>query len=258
MREGNLLDRILAPGELSVVFQPIFELCEAGQQLHAIECLIRGPRGTNFESADLLLEYVRCKREENLVDQVCIETALAAARTLPGQPQLCVNVHASTVGRGEPFVTNLVDAAARNAIALSRLTVEVCEHAPPWDGVGFMNAIGGLREVGVRVALDDIGLGQSNYKMILDTHPDYFKVDRYIVHGAHADRYRRAVLDSITQLASKFGGRVVAEGVENAEDLGTVLAVGIDLIQGFLLSTAVPLADLRESPMLGQPATAAN
>jgi EAL domain-containing protein (putative c-di-GMP-specific phosphodiesterase class I) len=246
MRERNLLDRILEPGELSVVFQPIFEMgaAHAERRLHAIECLIRGPRGTNLESADLLLEYVRCKREENLVDRVCIETALAAARALPGDPRLCLNVHASTVGRGESFVHGLVETAERNQVPLERLTVEIVEHAPPWDEAGFLRAIGMLRELGVRIALDDIGLGQSNYKMILDTRPDYYKVDRYIVHGCHSDFRRRAILESITQLAQRFEGRVVAEGVEQEHDMQAVLGVGIDLVQGYLLSNALPLAQM--------------
>jgi EAL domain-containing protein (putative c-di-GMP-specific phosphodiesterase class I) len=258
MSDRSLLDRILEPGELSVVFQPIFEFTAGRRALHAIECLIRGPRGTNLESADLLLEYVRCKREESLVDRVCIETALAAARALPDQPHLCLNVHASTVGRGESFLAGVSEAAGRNGIPLSRLTVEIVEHAPPWDEAGFLRAVRGLREMGVRIALDDIGLGQSNYKMILDTRPDYFKVDRYIVHGAHADPYRLAVLESIAQLARKFGGRVVAEGVEVDADLQAVLGLGIDLMQGFLFSMAVPLAEVEAATRVAEEAPSAN
>jgi EAL domain-containing protein (putative c-di-GMP-specific phosphodiesterase class I) len=248
MRERNLLDRILEPGELSVVFQPIFQVGDGQRNLHAVECLIRGPRGTNLESADLLLEYVRCKREENLVDRVCVETALAVARALPGSPRLCLNVHASTIGRGESFVQSLVETAQRNDVPLARLTIEIVEHAPPWDETGFLRAIALLRELGVRIALDDIGLGQSNYKMILDTRPDYYKVDRYIVHGCHADFHRRAILESIAQLAQQFEGQVVAEGVEQAQDLETVFGLGIDLMQGYLLSKAMPLAQLSSSP----------
>ncbi len=250
MRERSLLDRILEPGELSVVFQPIFEVRGTQRSIHAIECLIRGPRGTNFESAEVLLEYVRCKREESLVDRVCIETALAAAHALPGEPRLCLNVHASTLGRGAPFLEGLVEAAARHGVSLARLTVEIVEHAPAWDSAGFLYVIGGLREMGIRIALDDIGLGQSNYKMILDTRPDYFKIDRYIVQGAAQDPYRRAVLESIARLAEKFDGRVVAEGVEEPADLNAVLGLGIDLMQGFLLASAVSLADLRSSAVL--------
>lgn len=253
MRERSLLDRILAPGELSVVFQPIFEIQASCRSIHAIECLIRGPRGTNLESADVLLEYVRRKREETLVDRVCVETALAAARALPDAPHLCLNVHASTLGRGTDFLIALDDAAGRNGIPLSRLTVEVVEHAPPWDTVGFINAVHGLREMGVGVALDDIGLGQSNFKMILDARPDYFKIDRYIVHGAHGDRYRQAILESIVQLACTFEGRVIAEGVELQEDLDTVLDLGIDLVQGFLLGCALPSSELTGVGCQGTP-----
>jgi EAL domain-containing protein (putative c-di-GMP-specific phosphodiesterase class I) len=260
MKERSLLDRILEPGELSVVFQPIFEVAGPARSIHAVECLIRGPRGTNLESADVLLEYVRRKREENLVDRVCVETALAAARALPGAPRLSINVHASTLGRGADFLTSLSDAAGRHEIPLSRLTVEIVEHAPPWDGPGFLQAIGGLREMGVRIALDDIGLGQSNYKMILDSRPDYFKVDRYIVQGAHGDFFRRAILESIARLAHQFGGRVVAEGVEQTQDLTALLELGIELMQGYLLSTARPLADLvvsREFAELNLPSAGA-
>ncbi len=76
--------------------------------------------------------------------------------------------------------------------------------------------------------------------MMLDAQPDYLKVDRYFVHGARGDAQRRAVLDSIAQLAAKLGARTVGEGVEDAADLGTLREFGIDLAQGNLL--ARPLA----------------
>jgi EAL domain-containing protein (putative c-di-GMP-specific phosphodiesterase class I) len=243
MRERCLLDRLLEPGALSVVFQPIFECGEGSRKLHALECLIRGPKGTNMEDPDVLLEYVRRKREESLLDRVCVATALAAARDLPAT-QLCLNVHASTLGRDQEFVRFLAEAAAQNGIAPERLTIEIVEHAPPWDGPSFIAALDDLRQLGLRIALDDIGLGQSNYKMILDARPDYFKLDRYFVQGAHADFHRRAVLESVTQLASRFGGRVVAEGVEEVPDFDTVRAQGIELIQGFIFSKALTHAAL--------------
>lgn len=252
MRERSLLDRLLEPGALSVVFQPIFECTEQGRRLHALECLIRGPQGTNMEDPDILLEYVRRKREESLLDRVCVATALAAARGLPGPPRLCLNVHASTLGRDKDFVSFLADAASQQAIPLDRLTVEIVEHAPPWDGPSFQAAIQELRRRGLKIALDDIGLGQSNYKMMLDARPDYFKLDRYFVHGAHADFHRQAVMESVTQLALRFGGRVVAEGVEERADYDTVIAQGIDLIQGFIFSPAVSSASLVATDVFGR------
>jgi EAL domain-containing protein (putative c-di-GMP-specific phosphodiesterase class I) len=60
----DLLDAILEPGGLRVRVQPIVEVHGEEWRLHGVECLMRGPKGTNLESADILFEYVRRKREE--------------------------------------------------------------------------------------------------------------------------------------------------------------------------------------------------
>ncbi|HEX9631884.1 MAG TPA: EAL domain-containing protein [Gemmatimonadales bacterium] len=72
--------------------------------------------------------------------------------------------------------------------------------------------------------------------MILECRPDYFKIDAFLVAGAHGDYYRRAVLRSIVELAASFGGTAIAEGVESAADLRTVLSEGVRTVQGYLLA----------------------
>jgi len=253
MRDRCLLDRLLEPGALSVVFQPIWECSAVSRRVHGLECLIRGPRGTNMEDPDVLLEYVRRKREESLLDRVCVATALASAVGLPGAPRLSLNVHASTLGRDQEFVRFLELTSGQHGVELTRLSIEIVEHAPPWDGPSFLTAIDDLRSRGVKIALDDVGLGQSNYKMILDARPDYFKLDRYFVQGASTDFHRQAVLESVTQLARRFGGRVVAEGVETVADFDVVTGQGIDLIQGFLFAPALTHVGLTASRMLEGP-----
>ena len=248
MRPRLLLDSLLEPQAISVVFQPIFQCRGRERRLYALECLIRGPRGGNMEDPEVLLEYVRRKREEARIDRVCVEAILTTAAALPTRPHLSVNVHASTLGRDAGFVDFLTETASRHGIESARLTVEIVEHAPPWDGVSFLSALDRLRELGTAIAIDDVGLGQSNYKMMLDARPEYFKIDRYFVQGVHADVHRQAVLESIAQLARRFGGRVVAEGVETEADLLAVTERGIDLIQGFLFApplTGVALAAAR-------------
>jgi EAL domain-containing protein (putative c-di-GMP-specific phosphodiesterase class I) len=128
-------------------------------------------------------------------------------------------------------------------ISLDRLVIEVVEHVSPWDRPSFLNAIDGLRAIGVAIALDDIGLGQSNYQMILDTRPDYFKIDGYFVRGCRSDFYRQAVLESVAGLAARFGARVVAESVEDELDLAMVTKLGINLVQGWLFGRAVSAED---------------
>jgi EAL domain-containing protein (putative c-di-GMP-specific phosphodiesterase class I) len=243
MPERTLMDRILGPGALTAAFQPVFDVAEHRPRLHYVEALIRGPQGTSVEAPEVLFEYARRKNRSAEVDAACVRAALFEARALPARARIGLNVHASTLALDPEFLNVVGDSASVNGIDPARLVIEIVEHAPPWDVAGFRNGLSGLRAIGARIALDDVGLGHSNYLMVLECRPDYFKVDRHFVHGAHDDFYRQAVLASVAQLARPFGARVVAEGVEALEDLRAAQAAGIDLIQGWLLGVARPAAE---------------
>ncbi len=242
--DATLLDTLLEPGRLSVVFQPIFEVGSGRLTLHGLECLIRGPRGTNAERPAVLFEYVRRKRAEAAVDRACVATALAEAALLQTATTLNVNVHACTLGRDLGFPGFLLDRAAEAGIPAGRLVVEIVEHAPPLDVPGFRRALAELREAGLTIALDDVGLGQSNYKMILDVRPDIYKLDRYLVAGAWNDPYRQVILDSLARMVRRLEAKAVAEGVEDQHELVAVEAAGIELVQGFLFARPLPRAEL--------------
>jgi EAL domain-containing protein (putative c-di-GMP-specific phosphodiesterase class I) len=245
--EGFLLERILERGALRALFQPVLALDGACPRPHYVESLIRGPEGTNVETPEILFSYARRKNATAAVDRACIDAILIAARELPGETVLGLNVHASTLAQEPEFLNFLGDTALLCGISPHRLVIEIVEHAPPWDVTGFRNGLDGLRAIGARIALDDVGLGHANYMMILECRPDYFKVDRYFVAGSHADFHRRAVLASVAELARPFGARVVAEGVEAPEDLAAIRGLGIGLAQGFLFGPARTARDLAAS-----------
>jgi len=71
VQRESILDRILKPRGISVVFQPLLDYCEDGWHVHAFEALVRGLHGTNMESPEVLFEYVRRKSAERLVDRHC-------------------------------------------------------------------------------------------------------------------------------------------------------------------------------------------
>ena len=244
MSERSLMDRILDPGALSARFQPVYEAHAHVMVGHYIEGLIRGPQGTSVESPEILFEYARKKNRESEVDRRCVSVILDAGRSLPGHVRLGINVHASTLALDQGFVEFLAVEAARCSIEADRLVVEIVEHAPVWDVQAFRAALDALRELGAAIALDDVGLGHSNFMMILECRPNYFKIDRYFVHGARSDIYRQAVLSSVAQLALPFDARVVAEGVETEADLEAVRQAGINLVQGYLFGQPGEVATL--------------
>jgi len=249
--DSLLLDAILEPGRLSVVFQPIFEVAGPSRgPLFALECLTRGPRGTNVERPEVLFKYVRNMRAEAAVDRACVATALGEARLLPGQPRLSLNVHAVTLSRDIGFRAFLLERASEAGIEPRRLVVEIVEHASlPLNPLTlelprFRRALAELRECGIAIALDDVGLGQSNYKMILDVRPEIYKLDQYLVSGAWSDPYRQVILDSLARMVRRLEARAVAEGVEDHHELVAVEAAGIDLVQGYYFARPVPRSEI--------------
>ena len=243
---STLVDRVLHRDALSVVFQPVIEGKWSKVKLHSMEGLTRGPKGTNLERPDILFEYARRKGIEDLLDRLCFSAILGCVHGLANYPPIHVNLHASSLVKDVRFPEFLSEVAQESSIHLTQITIEIVEYGNLLDNRIFLKRLEAVRQLGIQIALDDLGMGPSNYKMILDVKPDYIKIDRYFVHGCHADSNRMAVLESIASLARNLGGRVIAEGVETGEDLEVLYSLGIELFQGHFFSRPVPIAELRE------------
>jgi EAL domain-containing protein (putative c-di-GMP-specific phosphodiesterase class I) len=248
----SLLETILDPEQLSVRFQPIFRIADGENQLHSVEALIRGPKGTHFESAQMLFDYVHRKREEKAVDHSCLTAICAEVAKLPRDLRVNVNVHAATLGQQPGFLESFRRRLHKHSLSLDRFTVEIVEYAPHCDIPELLGTIASLRNAGVRIALDDVGLGQSNYRMMLDCHPDYFKLDSYFVRGFRNDSKRRAVVESVVAFGRALHSAVVAEGVESREDIALLSDLGVEFVQCNLLCPALTLAELQSSGFIGR------
>jgi EAL domain-containing protein (putative c-di-GMP-specific phosphodiesterase class I) len=233
MKRRTLLHDILGPGGLTILFQPIFEIAGKETILFALEALARGPKDSNVENANVLFEYVRRKGKEVEVDRACIARAIASGSTVPGSPAISVNVHASTLERDPQFTDFLVDTCSTHDLPVSRLILEIVEQQKFWDERAFFDALYELRAIGVRIALDDIGIGYSSHRMLVEVRPELFKIDRYFINNCSGKSSSRAAIESIVLLASRLGGRVIAEGIETIADFDTVTSLGIDLVQGY-------------------------
>jgi EAL domain-containing protein (putative c-di-GMP-specific phosphodiesterase class I) len=245
----RVLERIRESGAIRVEFQPIVKVRPDHVELYAVEALARGPRGTSVERPEVLFEYARRKGVESDIDLICITEAFEAYSLLPARPLLSINVHGATLASVDHFSDRILSAAKAYGVAPDNLMFEVLEYRAPWAIETFLSTLDLLRDAGVRIAVDDLGVGASNYQMIVDCHPDHLKIDRHVVHGSSGDRWRRAVLESIATLSRACGATPVAEGVETAADLQTLLDVGIDTVQGWLYARSMPPEELAHSPL---------
>lgn len=94
-----------------------------------------------------------------------------------------------------------------------------------------------LRDLfGCGIAIDDYGSGYSNEMKLLNNNPNFIKIDISLISSIDSDMKKQLLVSNVIQFASKYGIKVLAEGVETKEELETLLELGIDLLQGFCLA----------------------
>lgn len=244
---NSLLDTILEPGSLSVVFQPIFEVSGEQLKLFALEHFIRGPQGTNLTDPLVMFEYARHKRAEILVDQACLTTILQTISEAGHHYPVTINVQAATISRLHDFPEFLLNLAEINRISPARLTLEIVETSQNWDTALLRPVVQQLRSAGIRIALSGFGGHQSNYHLLLECEPDFIKPDACLIRRSGSDRRRRRILQSMAELAREFNVRIIATGIEQTADYEAVTDSGITLVQGFLFAGILPAGVRAES-----------
>jgi EAL domain-containing protein (putative c-di-GMP-specific phosphodiesterase class I) len=128
------------------------------------------------------------------------------------------------------------------SVPLDRLMLEVTEHAPVDDYAALTDALSPLRAEGLRVAIDDAGAGFASLRHIVRLCPDLVKVDLTLIRNIDGDEVRRAVVTALAAFASQIGAKIVAEGVQTAEELAALRAIGVRFAQGYHLGVpgAIP------------------
>jgi EAL domain-containing protein (putative c-di-GMP-specific phosphodiesterase class I) len=124
------------------------------------------------------------------------------------------------------------------------LECEISEDTVMGDPRRATDVLERLRELGVRLSLDDFGTGHSSLSYLKRLPLDEVKIDRSFVIGMADDPSDAAIVRSTIDLARHLGLEVVAEGVETAEVLDVLAALECDVAQGFLLSRPLPAAEL--------------
>jgi EAL domain-containing protein (putative c-di-GMP-specific phosphodiesterase class I) len=122
----------------------------------------------------------------------------------------------------------------------SRIVVELTEHAPVADYDELRESLSGLRDRGVRLAIDDAGAGFASLRHIVRLDPDMIKLDITLTRRIERDPVRQALAVALVSFANQVGATVVAEGVETELQLEALRAAGIRFAQGFLLGPPGP------------------
>lgn len=239
-RTDTLLHQVIEQQNIQIHFQPIVHL--QTRQIYGYEGLTRGPVNTVLYSPTRLFEAATRAGRLAELDLMCRRAVITrfAQLGLPGR--LFINVDPFSLVHEhfrEGCTLAYVEQAGLNP---SHLIIELTETHPVEDMQLMQQAMRHYREMGFRVALDDLGAGYSGLKLWSELRPDIVKIDRHFIQGVDQDRTKQQFVSTILKTATALGCRVITEGVETEREYATLRKIGVEMLQGyyFCRPTLVP------------------
>jgi len=152
---------------------------------------------------------------------------------------LAFNVQANLVHHPD-LVSALLDANAIWGVDPSRITVEITEDAIMEDSEAGFESLCQIRDAGMSLSIDDFGTGYSSMAYFQQIPATELKIDQSFVRTLHEDEQSYQLVKIMVDIGHQFGMRVVAEGIENAQSLEALKALGCDYGQGYFFSGPLP------------------
>jgi diguanylate cyclase (GGDEF)-like protein/PAS domain S-box-containing protein len=240
--EGDLR-RALATGQLSVAYQPLFEL--ASRRVVGFEALARW---THPELGPISpATFIAVAEESGLITQLTdVVMRLACSQVRRWQcsdkrfAELTVNVNVSGQDVGHPAFVERVTAALADAhLEPQHLTLELTENILMERLEAARPALAELRRLGMGLSIDDFGTGYSSLRHLSKLPVSSLKIDRAFVADLAQGTDAAAVVESILLLGKSLGKSIIAEGIETAAQAEQLLRMGCALGQGYHLSRPI-------------------
>ena len=225
------LDRCLAT--LTMHFQPIVH---AGSRARfGYEALLRS-RDTSLPHPSAILDAAeRLERVPALGRRVRSATASVIASSPPERGVVFVNLHLLDL-----FDKQLTSAFSPLSKVASRVVLEITERTSLEGEIDLRYRVAELRELGFRIAIDDLGGGHARMGMFTPLDTDFVKLDMSLVRDVDKHAMKQRLIRSVIELCHHQGTMVIGEGVETEAEAAMLFELGCHLIQGYLIAKPAP------------------
>jgi len=239
------LDSAIDRGEVWVAYQPKLDI--ATNRIVGAEALARWthPEKGPIAASEFVAAAEQHDRIGKLTDFV-LEKAIGAVAEINKRDQdfeIAVNLSARLLS-DKGFTLRVAALLARHSLEPHHLTLELTETAALADSGESLEMITRLRELGVRISIDDYGTGLSTLDYLKKIPANEIKIDQSFVKGMVDNRSDRLMVQSTIGLAHSLGRKVVAEGVEQHEILDLLIEMQCDVAQGFAIGRPMSLESL--------------
>jgi diguanylate cyclase (GGDEF)-like protein len=225
------LEQVLNENRIRSVFQPIVSLTDGS--VFGYEALSRGPIGTRLEGADALFKAAATVGATHRLERVCRFRSIAAAAGIPAGCHLFLNMSPHVLEEQNAGLSREV--IEQSHLAQERIVLEITEKQAIADFDLLKRALLYYYRQGFKVAIDDAGAGHNSLRAVTEVRPHFIKLDMALVRDVDTDRAKNALVSAIIIFAKRIDAKVLAEGIETVDELSTLIEIGVELGQGFLL-----------------------
>ena len=239
------MDEALAKGHIQPHFQPLFSLED--NHVTGFEMLARWikPDGTSVSPA----VFIPLAEEQDRIDPLVFSLLAQAGRQVgdllkaDADLKMSFNITPDQL-LSDGFVERLTKQIDASGLPHHCLVLEITERQPIADVEKALMVSGRLAELGLRIAIDDAGTGHNGLSSLHALQANYLKIDKYFIDGVTLNRKSFVLVETLVSLAEQFGMTVIAEGIENADQLAKLQQLGIREGQGFIFSRPLPADEL--------------
>jgi EAL domain-containing protein (putative c-di-GMP-specific phosphodiesterase class I) len=227
----------LQSGEIGSVYQPCFNI-----QTGEVVGFEAAPHWVHPAMGEIPAErFIPIAEEAGLIHELAarlMREACAAAARWPAHAVLALELYPSQL-KDRSLKERMLAILAECGLPPQRLEIAITESALVQDLEGAQHVLGGLREAGVKVALDNFGTGYSSLYHLRNFKLDKIKIDRSFIESMNSTQESAAIVNALVGLGGGLGLTVAAEGIDNAQQQALLLRSGCQQGQGHLYSDAV-------------------
>ncbi|MEE4165525.1 MAG: EAL domain-containing protein, partial [Desulfocapsaceae bacterium] len=244
---SNQLRYALSRDEFSLVFQPKIDVKKS--------CIVGAEALLRWNNRELgnVSPYIFIPLAENIgiineigvwvLEQACLEATTWQGLT-DEKLKVSVNVSPQQFRNGS-LLEDVEDALKKSALSCDQLELEITESLLMQDSDKPLAILGSLHKRGVSLALDDFGTGYSSLSYLRRFPLQVLKIDRSFIQDLEIDQNHKTLVDAIIAMAQSLKLEIVAEGVENENQLQYLRQRDVGIIQGYLFSPPVPAEEFR-------------
>lgn len=228
------LQTILQEQSIYSVYQPILSL-ESGA-IVGYEALTRGPAGSPLHSPLQLFRFAEQYGQQYVLDRIAREKAIGGVRLESQQQLLFINISSQIIYDPNFMPGRTLELLQRYGLQPHNVVFEITERSSIEDFSLAKKILEHYRKQGYRIAIDDAGAGYSSLQAIAELHPDFVKVDRSLIENIHKDKIKECILETFVAFAQKMNICLIAEGIEQLDELVKLTRLGVQYAQGYLLA----------------------